>query len=154
MTTANRDHPGTTVSRTNHTTYAKDGRVIMDTRAHVTYFIYSMICFFLFFLVQLPPEYAVEVDVERICQAITFKDDDGERKELPGWILGPGRRTALGSQEQALIRAEVGKRWAEHLRKQRSVLPVVQVKGALDMEKGVTTVDEFLEIESAGLKGE
>jgi len=146
------DNLGPTITHSNHATYARDGRVIMDRRSHMVYLVYSLVFLFLFFLAQIPEDYHIEVNIDRICEAITFLDEDGSRIPVPEWVLGPGRRTSQTVEEQTQFRKKVATNWATYLWRQRSVLPVVQVEGALNTEAGFTDAEEFMKNSSAALK--
>lgn len=124
----------------------------MDRKSHMVYFVYSLIFLFLFFLAQMPQDYRIEVNIDRICEAITFLNEDGSRVSVPEWVLGPGRRTSQTVEEQTQFRMKVATNWAAYLRRQRSVLPVVQVEGALNLETGFTGAKEFMKNSSAALK--
>lgn len=146
------DHLGPTITHSNHATYARDGRVIMDRRSHMIYFVYSLVFLLLFFLAQMPEEYRIEVNIDRICEAITFLGENGSRVPIPEWVLGPGRRTSQTVKDQVEFRKKVATNWAAYLRRQRSVLPVVQVEDALNLVTGFTDAREFMKNSSAALK--
>lgn len=142
-----------TIQHINHSTYARDGRSIFNHKSHMAFFVYSLIYVLIFFLSQLPDDYRIEVDVERICAAITFLNEKGQREAVPDWVLGPGRRTNGILKDQSDLRIRVAKRWQEHVCRYSSVLPVLQVHGALNTDSGITSPsDLFTKNASATLK--
>ena len=147
----------------------KDGCAIMDIKAHMMYIVYSLIFIILFFLAQLPDEYGVEMDIDLIVQAITYVDADGNRVTVPEWVLGPGKRKVHATRNNAdahkhgysswkTTQQEAADNWDAHYNRYASVLPVVQVKGALqtlnNMHELITNSDDFLRNHAGGFQGE
>jgi hypothetical protein len=161
---SHRNHLGPTVTHTNHTTYLKDGRSIMDVKSHVIYVVYTLIQLLLFFLAQLPAAYKVEVNTDMIVSAISFVDERGRRNVVPDWVLGPGTRKAHNAKDQSdahaagysnwkNARQEAANHWKAYSEKQGSVIPILQVEGAHNPQADITDGATFLKNNSAALKG-
>lgn len=142
------------VTQINHATYTRDGRSIFDVKSHMTYIVYSLIYLLLFFLAQLPADYKIEVNTDLICEAVTFVDEDGNRRPVPEWVFGPGRRTHQTADQQEVVRKQMVNEWKSHYQRQSSILPVVQVEEARkgEWEHGIIDAQQFL-ISSGALKG-
>jgi hypothetical protein len=119
----------------------------------MVFFVYSLIYVLLFFIAQLPEDYKIEVDVEAICAAISFLDERGQRIRVPDWVLGPGRRNSRSLESQTELRMRVASDWVKHIQRYSSVIPVLQVHGALNTDVGITSAsDLFTKNSSAALK--
>jgi hypothetical protein len=78
------------------TTFAEDGRVIMQPRDNFSHFVKSLLSSDLYFLRQLPDEWDVRVNVPQFLNSITMRD--GDRRVGPGdWEKGPGWRATDSS---------------------------------------------------------
>jgi hypothetical protein len=136
----------------------------MDVKSHVTFVIYTLVYLFLFFIAQLPDAYKVQVDVDLIVSAVSFVDEDGQRRTVPEWVLGPGMRKAHHATDQSdahaagysdwkNARKEAADHWRAYSAKQGSVIPILQVEGAHNPQADVTDGSTFLKSHSAAMKG-
>ncbi len=77
----------------------------MTRSRHFEYIVRTLFTVVLFFLVQLPEEYRVQVDRDAFMAAFSFVDEDGHRRPVSPWPLGPSgsnndRRMALAESKR------------------------------------------------------
>jgi hypothetical protein len=75
-----------------HATYLEDGRVIAAQRSHVNFIVRALYCVVLYFILQLPEEYGVRVDLDTFFLAFSMLNEDNQRTRIQPWVAGPGYR--------------------------------------------------------------
>lgn len=77
------------IIRTNHSNYARDGIMTMDTQSHINFFVRSMLLMVRLLCRQLPTHYNVHIDKDVFLSAFSARPvADGVFQPSP-WNLGP-----------------------------------------------------------------
>lgn len=82
----------------------------MTCSRHFEYIVRTLFTIILFFLAQLPNEYRVKVDRDAFMAAFSFVGEDGHRRPVSPWPLGPS-----GSNDARRIALSESKRMVEKL---------------------------------------
>ena len=72
-----------------HANYVQDGGSLMTPSSHFEFVVRTLLQIVLFFLLQLPKSYQVQVDKDRFLSAFSMVEN-GTRTPVTSWPLGPG----------------------------------------------------------------
>jgi hypothetical protein len=75
-----------------HAAYLEDGRVISAQTSHVNFVVRAFYCLVLYFLLQLPEEYGMRVDLNAFFSAFSMWDENHQRVRVQPWHAAPGYR--------------------------------------------------------------
>lgn len=119
----------------------------MPPVSHFRYIVRALLCFCVYFVMQLPESYGVRIDKDTFIQSFTM-ENDGQRINSGPWELGPGHtsseRAAWDDEVRELdgntdkARAESWARWDNYREKVAHHIPLVIANGRLQKKASPT----------------